>query len=85
MTVSDEPQTYSSFHREGQELEELGEKDSSELDFFPSRLEKEESTLDTTDQEAVLCEEESRKGSCSSAVVKKKRKKKRLEISIEKA
>lgn len=80
MKVSDELQPYSSFHGEG--LEELGE-NVSELELFPGGLEREESVLDTTDQETVVCEEEDRKTSCISTAVKKKKKKRRLEISIE--
>uniref|UniRef100_A0ACB8EUI6 Tubulin polyglutamylase ttll6 n=1 Tax=Sphaerodactylus townsendi TaxID=933632 RepID=A0ACB8EUI6_9SAUR len=61
MKVSDELGPCSSFHRERDEAEELSEKDVSELELFPGELEREESALDTTDQETVLCEEESRK------------------------
>ncbi|KAJ6658177.1 hypothetical protein lerEdw1_001444 [Lerista edwardsae] len=83
MRLSDEAQRNDTFSSERSEVEELGEKDVSELDFCPSGLEREESVLDTTDQEIVACEEEGRKSSCSSITVKKKKKKKRLEISIE--
>lgn len=80
MRVADETQKYV-FHKERQEFEELGEKDVSELDFFPGGLEMEESVLDATEQEMVMCEENSKKDSCSNAIVKKKRRKKRLEIT----
>ncbi|KAL8176095.1 UNVERIFIED_CONTAM: hypothetical protein K2H54_021518 [Gekko kuhli] len=83
MKVSDELQPYSSFHRERKELEELGEKDASELELFPGGLEREESALDTTDQETIMLEEEGRKSSCVSPAEKKKKKRRRLEISIE--
>ncbi|KAJ7313677.1 hypothetical protein JRQ81_005282 [Phrynocephalus forsythii] len=72
MKLSDDTRRYSSLQTE---LEELGEKDGSELEFPSVGLEKEESVLDATDQETVACEEESRKSLCPSAVVKKKRKK----------
>lgn len=82
MRGSDETQRNGTFPSERPELEELGEKDTSELDFFQSGLD-EEIILDATDQETVACEEESRKTLCFGATVKKKKKKKRLEISIE--
>lgn len=83
MRLSDEAQGNDSFSSKRAEVEELGEKDVSELDFCPSGLEREESVLDATDQEIVACEEEGRKSSCSNITMKKKRKKKRLEISTE--
>ncbi|XP_039189108.1 tubulin polyglutamylase TTLL6 isoform X4 [Crotalus tigris] len=81
MRIADETQKYV-FHKERQEFEELGEKDVSELDFFPGGLEMEESVLDATDQEMVMCEENSKKDSCSNAIVKKKRRKKRPVINL---
>ena len=79
MKLSEEARRYRSLQTD---LEELGEKDGSELEFPPSGLDKEESVLDATDQETVVCEEESRKSLCSSVAVKKKRKKRRLVIRL---
>lgn len=77
MKLLDEARRYSLLQTE---LEELGEKDGSELEFPSSGLGKEDSILDATDQETAACEEESRKSLCPSVTVKKKRKKRRLEI-----
>nr|XP_020665513.1 tubulin polyglutamylase TTLL6 isoform X2 [Pogona vitticeps] len=79
MKLSEEARRYRSLQTD---LEELGEKDGSELEFPPSGLDKEESVLDATDQETVVCEEESRKSLCSSVAVKKKRKKRRPVINL---
>ncbi|XP_053120915.1 tubulin polyglutamylase TTLL6 isoform X2 [Hemicordylus capensis] len=82
MKDSDEAPRYGSLHTERPELEELGEKDVSEPEIFPGGIEREESVLDITDQETLVCEEESRKSSCFSTAVKKKRKKRRPVINL---